>query len=123
MAYKADYRPAELLCPTSLEWHDFDGPLRARMAASGGRLLSLADDSQPQGAFSDLFQDEEKTAAEIVARGKHRAVLCMAFNKILPICTLLQAIDPAYTAELEQQMSTWMASCGPAATEMIYKCN
>mmetsp|Transcript_1455 Transcript_1455/g.3752 ORF Transcript_1455/g.3752 Transcript_1455/m.3752 type:complete len:124 (-) Transcript_1455:86-457(-) len=122
MAYKADYRPAELLCPTSLEWFAFDEALRAKMAEHGGRLLSLGNDTSKQSEFTDLFQDEERTAAKIVEAGKHHGILCMVYDKVISMSKLLQVIEPAYKSQIEKQSSTWMASCGPAALEMLYKC-
>ena len=121
MAYKADYKPAELLCPNCLRWVDFDDKLRRKMRDNGGRLLTLCEDEDCQRM--QMFEDEENEAKSLIASKRHHDITCMVYGQSVPFGKLLQVVDPKYIADLEGQVSKWVAACGPQAANMVYKMN
>ncbi|QDZ20771.1 Arginyl-tRNA--protein transferase [Chloropicon primus] len=118
MAYKADYKPAELLCPTSLTWVNFDEGLRQKMKQSQGRMLVLAE-----SGFQGLYQDEEKRCAQLVEEFTRLGDLkCMLHDKFVLFRSLLEWAKGDYKEMLKIQAGKWMASCGSEASSgMIYK--
>ena len=121
MAYKADYKPAELLCPSTLKWVDFDDALRRKMAASKGRLLSLCLGDEGQAG---LFCDEERRSGNLVGSLALSNLVCMLNGKLILLGNLLKLIDPQYRSAVETQASQWMAACGQdTARGMVYKLN
>ena len=123
MAYKAEYTPAELLCPTSLKWLTFDDKLRQKMEDHEGDLACLCEG---QAEFAAFFQDEQDRATTLVASKKVHDLKCMIHGQVLALRHLRDLIKTEDSAEifkaLESQSSLWMASCGDkTALEMVYQ--
>ena len=124
VSYKADYKPAELLCPTSLEWVTFDDDLRARMAEAGGRMLSLRGQGDGEGG-AGLFLKEGRTAEELAETMTDLGKLkCLLHGKLFLLEDLVQVIPSDFKNMLLAQTARWMASCGvEMAEEMVYQLN
>ena len=124
MAYKAEYKPAELLCPTYLRWVDFDDKLRQKMEEHKGRMNLLCDPQEGDGIeFQKVFQDEEDMVQSLISSKKVHDLKCMIHGRILPLKNLLSLVPENEMARvMERQCSSWMASCGvQTAMDMIYQ--
>ena len=139
MSYKAQYKPCQLLCPTTLRWIHFDRSMQDRMEASGGKLLSLCcpvcsgdegdegdegvgERERERGAKEQLFRGESATSKALVSSDTLKDVTVQIYGTRLRLEALLrnlQGQDEMKTCIVERA-AEWMASCGDVSHQMLY---